>query len=276
MEWRGVKTIIILLLLLVNGFLLALVWGRRIEAAAYDRTALTQAVQVLSASGIEVDADALAPADSLDTLSIERDTAREDKLVSILLGETVTGDNRGGGLYLYRGESGEVSFRTGGEISATLNDDVRWYTVDPAVHAEELLREMGLEAELTAQTEEGDETTVTYRQLWEGVPLFSCTVAFTYRDGQLRSISGTLLVSDTVTRETGTTLTQPSTLLRFMDGILERGDVCSEILSMETGYRSSQSSSGVTRLSPIWLISSNTADYYLDATTGALERISDG
>ena len=67
----------------------------------------------------------------------------------------------------------------------------------------------------------------------------------------------------------------PTAMLRFLDGVTATGDVCSVIRSMEAGYRtSSQPLSGGVRLSAAWLVSTDTADYYLDAATGALTRIS--
>lgn len=275
MEWRKVKNIIILLLLLVNGFLLVLVWARRSEALQYEQTAMTQAIQALANQGIEVEWEALTSADGLFALSLERDAEREEQLVQALLGETAEGDNRGGGLYIYQGQRGEVSLRPGGELSATLYEDERWQTDEPAAHAAELLRQMGVEGEQISCDERTQTTVVMFGQLWEGMRLFSNVLTFTYREGRLQSITGSLLVSGTVTREPGEVLSLPTALMRFLDNILDSGDVCSVVLSMKAGYRASQSFSGVTRLSPTWLISSNTADYYLDASTGTLTRITD-
>ena len=53
MEWSKVKNIIILLLLLVNGFLLVLVGMRREETENYQASALAQAVEVLERSGMD-------------------------------------------------------------------------------------------------------------------------------------------------------------------------------------------------------------------------------
>ncbi len=114
MEWRKLKDLIILILLVVNGFLLVLVWARRDESVSYERSALERTVQVLENSGIEVDLSACAPADGLPPLSVERDVEREEALAWALLGEEAgPADNRGGGLYLYRGTLGEVSIRAG-------------------------------------------------------------------------------------------------------------------------------------------------------------------
>ena len=54
------------------------------------------------------------------------------------------------------------------------------------------------------------------------------------------------------------------------------GDVCSAIQSMEPGWRGTvQPLSGGVRLSPAWLVTTDTAQYYLDCATGALTRITD-
>ena len=44
MEWRKVKNIIILVLLLVNGFLLVLVGARQGEVRRYEQSAVDQAI----------------------------------------------------------------------------------------------------------------------------------------------------------------------------------------------------------------------------------------
>ena len=102
MEWRRLKNIIILILLLLNGFLLVLVGTRWGEAVKYDRAALDQTLEVLAGRGIQVDPDVLAPAESLPPLVIERDLEAEQKLAQALLGSEAQADNRGGGLYLYQ------------------------------------------------------------------------------------------------------------------------------------------------------------------------------
>lgn len=273
MEWPKVKNIIILVLLMVNGFLLVLVGARRGEARQYGQMGLTQAAQVLESNGIVVDLHAAAPADGLPPLSVERDPERESLMIGALLDETVAGDDRGGGLHLYRGRRGEASLRLGGELSADLTDDPRWHTADPEDHATGLLRQMGIPAVHVQTLQEGGVTQVVFRQTWQGVPLFSCQVAFAYRDGRLETVRGTLLASPVSAEEGRTVLDLPTALLRFLDYVRGSGDVCSSIQSMEPGYRATQSISGTTQLTAVWLVTSNTASYYLDASTGALARL---
>ena len=121
MEWSKVKNIIILLLLLVNGFLLVLVGMRREETENYQASALAQAVEVLERSGIQVFQEGLEDAIDMSPLSVERNLEREGALAGALLGETVEPKNQGGGLYAYRGNRGEVSIRAGGAISGRMS-----------------------------------------------------------------------------------------------------------------------------------------------------------
>ena len=276
MEWYRLKNIIILILLLLNGFLLVLVAARRSEAAQYDRAALERTVEALALRGVEVDPDGLTAAVGLPPLSLERDPETERKLARALLDEAVDADNRGGGLFLYQGALGEVSVRAGGELSAALADSPRWDSDSPEDHAAALLKKMGVSAQpLGTGTREG-RTVVRFRQLWNRVPVFSCEVEFVYEDGRLRTVQGTLLTAAQGTEEAGEALSLPTALMRFLDGVTATGDVCSAIRSMEAGYRvASQSLSGGVRLTAVWLVSSNTADYYLDGITGALTRLTD-
>ena len=276
MEWYRLKNIIILILLILNGFLLVLVAARRSEAARYDRAALEQTVEALAHRGVEVDPDGLSSAGDLPPLSVERDPEAEQRLARALLDEAVEADNRGGGLYLYRGALGEVSVRSGGELSAALADDPAWDAADPEAYAAALLKKMGVSAQLLGAEAQRARMVVRFRQLWNKVPVFSCEVEFVYESGRLRTIQGTLLTAGQGTEEAGEVLSLPTALMRFLDGVTATGDVCSAIRSMEAGYRIvSQPLSGGVRLTAVWLVSSNTAEYYLDGATGSLTRLTD-
>lgn len=275
MEWRKLKNLIILILLTVNGFLLVLVGIRREESVRYERSALEQTVQVLERGGVQVDVEAVTAADGLAPMTVERDVEREARLVSALLDEEVQGDNRGGGLYLYRGRLGEVSLRSGGGLSAEFPRDDHWKTDRPEDHAAALLKKLGVEGTLTERVDEED-VILRFTQSWKGAPVFSCQVEFVYRDGYLTTLRGTLLMAEDGTAEAGECLSLPTALMRFSEQIGATGDVCSAILAMEPGYRgTAQSLSGGTRLAPVWLVVTDTANYYLDCVTGVLTRVTE-
>lgn len=275
MEWRKVKNVIILILLLVNGFLLVLVGSRQEQMRRYERTALAQAVQVLEQNGIQVVEEGMTAADGLFGQSVERSVLAEEALARELLGETVAGENRGGGLYTYRGSAGTVSIRSGGEVSVHMEQDDRWYAAEPLSATKSFLSAMDINAKIVENTTENGSGTVTVCQLWQGVPVYSCQLVFTYEGGWLTALSGQLLLSGETAAEESRLLDLPSALLRFLDEVLTSGDVCSEVTALEPGYRMTQSFSGAAHLEPVWLISTNTADYYMDAVTGELSRSTD-
>ena len=276
MEWRRLKNIIILILLLLNGFLLVLVGTRWGEAVKYDRAALDQTLEVLAGRGIQVDPDVLAPAESLPPLVIERDLEAEQKLAQALLGSEAQADNRGGGLYLYQRGLGELGLRAGGEFFAELAEDPHWGTEQPQTHAAALMQTMGVDAAWIGTDAQGGRTVVCFRQLWDGVPVFSCEIRLTYEGGLLHSIKGMLLTAGQTGQEPGEILTLPTALMRFWDGVTAAGDVCSSIQSMEPGYLiAAQPLSGGVRLTAVWLVTSDTAGYYLDGATGALTRLTE-
>ena len=273
MEWRKVKNIIILILLLVNGFLLVIVGSRVGEVRRYERSALEQAVRVLETNGIRVNEQAVTAAEGLSSQAVERSAGAETEMAGGLLGEAVTVRNQGGGMYTYYGSRGIVNFRTGGQFDLRPEEDARWKGTDPEALARSLLSEMKIEGEITETALNDGTGTVTVRQLWQGVPVFSCWMVFTFRENVLTSLSGTVLAPGESSVENDRLLTLPSALLAFQDGILSGGDVCSAVESMKPGYRMVQSFRGTLWLEPVWLISGNTADYYMDAVTGELSRL---
>ncbi len=273
MEWRRLKNIILILLVFVNVFLLVLVLSRQLEAEAYDRTAITQAVQALAGSGIEADPETLSSADSLTPIVFIRDTTREQVIAGALLGGTVNGGNLGGGITQYDNSNGEIIFRYGGEFSATFQKTQRWHTEEYFEFAVQLFQDMGLEAECLTSIPTVAGTDYVFCQCWNGSPLFSCIINLTYEYGYLKSMRGNLMVSGSVYQEAGTILTVPTALMRFLDGIQDSGDVCSSIRSLTAGYTVVQSFSSDVRMSPVWLVSTNTGQYFLDAITGELTRV---
>lgn len=277
MEWGKVKNIIILILLLVNGFLLILVGARRSEVRRYEQSALERSVQVLEENGIRMEPGAMAAGiTGVSPLTAERDIDAEARLVAALMGEEITGNHRGGGLYTYVSDRGQVSVRAGGEISLIASEDRYWLTDDPAAHAAALMEALPVAMEPVSADIAGGDGSVTYRQRWEGAPVFSCQVTLTYRDGRLTDLSGSLLAAERTAAESAELLTLPTVLMRFLDGILDSGDTCSAVHAVEPGYRVSQSFSGAVRLTSVWRISTDMTDYYLDGITGELSWASEG
>lgn len=277
MEWPKVKNIIILILLLINGSLLILVGGQQWRVRLYERSALTQAAAVLEQNGITVSQSALeqAAGSSLSVLSASRDLEAEDILAKTLLGEDAACTDQSAGLYVYSSDKGTAIFRSNGDFQISLSD-CPVTGEDYAAHAARLLDDLGLDAELLQQQSSGTGvTTVAFRQLLNGIPIYSCRLEFEYSATRLLSVSGTMLAITAAPSGSGeTSLDLPTALIRFLDSVLTLGDVCSAVTDLRPGYQSTQSSGGTIRLTPMWLVSTNVSDYYLDGLTGELSRAS--
>ena len=272
MDRYRMKTIIIIILLIINGFLLVLVGARRSDAKRYEQSALERTVLVLAENGIEMTPEAAVYRTAEGAASAGRSMVSEMAVASAFLGASAEAEDLGGGLYSYRAESGSVNIRIGGEFLFLPTDDAMWRTDDAQAHSAALLGAAGIDFRHVRTQLSGENVEVEYLQLQDGHPLFSCQIVFFYENGMLIQASGTILAVEELTEEDSRLLNLPTVLMGFLDEVLRSGDVCSAILSVEPGYRLSQSFSNTIRLLPVWYISTNTADYYVDGVTGELTR----
>lgn len=279
MSWSKLKTIIILILLLLNLFLLGLVGFIRIRSARYAAAALSEAAAVLQLNGIQVETNALPSVMELRTVTVARGLQPESVLAAALLGEDVQSHASGGGLYVYTSSLGEASFRSSGEFSVTFTHPRPAAEGEHAVWVRSLLEGLGLDlwqVETTAST-------VAASQSLNGAPLYSggvlsvsqspISAIFAFDgDGRLQSVSGRLLMGPvTADPEDREPLSVPTALISFFNFAMENGEVCQAIRSMTPAYRAS-SISDPTRLTPVWHITTDTGDYFLDAYTAEVTR----
>lgn len=273
MEGYRVKSIVIVILLIINGFLLVLVGARHSEARRYEQAALDGSIQVLAQNGIELQTDRILSNSGHPVHTAQRDMEAESRMASAILGEQAEGNSRGGGLYTYSSSNGQISFRAGGELSSQLEKTAYWSTPDPESHAAALMDALDVECRRVEFNVLGGSGTVVYQQLLDGVPLFTCRITLTYADGYLTALSGNLLAVEDSSAQGGEILSLPTVLMHFLDDVLDSGDVCSSILTVEAGYLQSQSFTNAISLQPVWYISTNTADYYVNGVTGDLSRV---
>lgn len=279
MSWSKLKTIIIIILLLLNLFLLGLVGFIHLRSARYAAAALSEAAAVLQLNGIQVQTDALPASMELKTVTVARDLQPEAALAAALLGEDVQSQSSGGGLYVYHSPLGEASFRSSGEFSVTFTQP------GPAAEGEytALVRSLLEELDLDLWQVEASDSTVTASQSLNGAPLYSggilsmsqsaIAAAFTFDDGgRLQSVSGRFLMGAiTVESESREPLSIPTVLISFFNFTVDSGEVCQAIRSVTPAYRAS-ATSDPTRLTPVWHITTDTGDYFLDAYTAEVTR----
>ena len=267
MSWSKIKTIIIAILLLTNLFLLFLIGSQKIHSARYEADTLRQTVEVLALNGLKVAEDALPDAVQLSPLSVSRDEQAEAQAAGILLSEDII-SNSTGGLNVYSSVAGNLSFRSGGEVSATL--DLPWSGFDsPADHAAYLMEQLGTEV----WTISVDNDTVTVTQMVGEVPVFDAQLTLVYGQFSLLSMEGKLLLgTSSAESEPYTSISLATALVALMNYSADSGTAFSTITRMTPGYLAAASLTDPIRLSPGWLVETDAANFYIDAATGEVSR----
>ncbi len=271
MSWSKLKNIIILLLVLVNLSLGGLLLYDRQREKGLQQEAMENAVAILQDQGLSVQAGVGEM--SLAALEVQRDQAREESLAGALLGE-VRREDRGAGVYRYAGERGTIQFHANGEFTASF--PMGAFPIGEETmenHAVETLALLDFQGEVAEVRTEGDATIVTVDERYEGVPLISCQASLTYEGGHLTAISQGRRLNGTPYLPAGEgdqPVTAASALLHLLNGLRERGDVCSAVTGAVECYRLDTGISAPARLVPVWKFTTDTGIYLLDAMTGEL------
>jgi hypothetical protein len=261
------KTLIIIMLVIVNGFLLSLALPRLTAERRQMQEEKKSLVRLLRESDIQTDIEAIPDDVRLETLTVGRDEAVESKAVRMLLGEYEFSD-MGGGIHSYESGAGSAEFRAGGDFSIELTSGAeRYRTPDTAGR---LFKDLGFDA-LNFRTffEDGSEC-ASADQALNGAAIFNCTVTARYDETGLRSISGTWITSaEPSSREDTRAIGVATALVSFLDRSENMGIVCGEITGVEAGYLLSRSSQSV-ELNPVWRIAADTGTYFVNALSGEI------
>ena len=271
MEGTKIKNIIIIVLLLLNGFLLVLVGGRWAQDTHSHDTARDSAIQIIRASGITL-ADQVVPREiSLPGLQAQRNLDREHALAAKLLGAAITVEARGGDVYRYQSERGWLQIHSTGEFLAEFEPGA--FAVgeaDVAHHAVQLLAGLDFEGVVLEQTDQS----IILRQTVNGAPVLGCQATLNYRDGCLVSITaGQRVPGHPSSKEAGSVVSVATALMRLYNGMNELGDIYNRIDSIEPAYTLSVSLSGPAQLTPVWYVRTDTGAYQLDPRTGQVARL---
>ena len=260
------KNIMIIILVLVNGFLLGALTVRQTAEDRSRRQAEKQLVELFAADSITLDPDAISDEVPPTALSCLRSTEREREAAVFFLGEELTEENQGGGISTYSGTAGTATFRSNGnfDIRGTLS------TKNTESFCEAFCRTFsyGQPVFLLDQDGSGSGSAV---YLHNKLLVFNCTVTFTLENGVLTSVSGTLLPKEgSAAPESRQPLTAPAALITFQKAHRESGAVGSAITEMYACYELQSASSSVLSLVPAWCVVTDITNYYVNAITGTV------
>ena len=119
MEWSKIKNIILLILLLLNGFLLVMALQQELEQRQDANASLTQVLQALEKNGITVSRSILPEEKELPTLLVEQENLQTPpKQAQALLGHCSWEDEGGSVRLVYTGAAGRLETFSNGRFSA--------------------------------------------------------------------------------------------------------------------------------------------------------------
>ena len=172
-----------------------------------------------------------------------------------------------------------MSFRATGGV------DLQYYGItapksdDPEKTALEMAKKLGVtvqnsEDSVSVSVKEDDSTVVEVCCSFMGAQVVNCRLSFTFKYGKLLSLSGTRPLSEVTSESMTNVIDVPTVLMRFIELTQEKGHVCSVLEQLELCFLQSSSASGGGSLSPVWRISTDTGDFYINAQTGKEESVS--
>lgn len=264
MERFRLKNIIILILVLLNGFLLfSLAQRRTSERNAFHRTS-EQLAALFEEDGMTLEPGAISRDLPPDGVTLTRDTALEEQAAAFLLGEALSSSDQGGGLFHYAGPAGEALFRSSGgfEAAGTLaREDVEDFCRD-------FCRTFSYEAPDLRLDEEGNGV-LTAPGIYGRLPVFNCAVTFTVENYILTAVSGTLLPKTGAAVPADQPLSAAGALVAFQRMRRESAAVASTVTDTRLCYELQVSGASMS-LAPAWRIVTDTEDYFVNCLTGAV------
>lgn len=264
MERFRLKNIIILILVLLNGFLLfSLAQRRTSERNAFHRTS-EQLAALFEEDGMTLEPGAISRDLPPDGVTLTRDTALEGQAAAFLLGEALSSSDQGGGLFHYAGPAGEALFRSSGgfEAAGTLaREDVEDFCRD-------FCRTFSYEAPDLRLDEEGNGV-LTAPGIYGRLPVFNCAVTFTVENYVLTAVSGTLLPKTGAAVPADQPLSAAGALVAFQRMRRESAAVASTVTDTRLCYELQVSGASMS-LAPAWRIVTDTEDYFVNCLTGAV------
>ena len=259
------KNIIIIILVLVNGFLLGSLAGRRTESLRIERETEDQLVALFAADGMELNAEVLSQDDPPASLSLSRDLEREQSAAEFFLGDSLSQRQQSNGDSTYSGAAGVARFRSNGafDIVGTLSHG------DAESLCQWFCREFSYEEPVFSLDETGSGSAAAVCR-YDGMPVYNCVVTFTLDHHTLMTVSGTLLPEDAAADETGELLSAAAALTTFQQARRESYMVVSAVLDLYPCYELVGSTASALSLVPSWCIVTDTANYYVNCVTGVV------
>ncbi len=272
MAWTKLKNIIIVLLICVNLSFLILI-AIRGQGTSNIKQETKEAVHTyLRSNNIELQEDNI-PWDRHETIYItERDQIKEEELVKASLGEI--NERQIGSATKYTAGQGTALFHEDGRFSIEKVGTLDGFNgIDQSDFVTDYLNEIGISA-VQINKNEQEKNSFQFMQSIGDMPVFNCVIYLEYQDNVLQSIHGRRLLGEPVLNERENASLSSTTLIaRFVQYIKKENIPCSTILQIESGYYYMSGSLSINiRAIPVWKVTTDYSEYYLNCMTGEIVK----
>ena len=260
MDWRRVKSILIIFMLIINLALLTLLVWRRVSDRHVAARAREEMHALLEGQGLHAPPGVIPDENvSATALEVTRDPAIEQALVAVLIGE-VTPENLGGNIITYQGAGGSAGFQTGGEF-AVLSEAPILLPAGESVTERIGLLLQGWGGQLPP--EQMGDGTVTVTQVVNGLPVWGNGIVVALEGDSVAALSG-CWVSGTLATLAQQGMSAGYCLLRYAAEMQEQRTV----EEIQLGYYAAAIDPETVQLTPVWRVRFSGEHLFLDALTG--------
>lgn len=267
------ERIVIAILLLLNLFLLFVVFSDEVESKRSERETIQSIETVFQENGIAIEDKAnliqAAPSRCVLTRSVPKETEKIAKLFS----GSATTEELGGNIMFYRAETGQAVLRGNGELDVLFSGSAFPTRGNAEKTAKRVLEKIGLEAESKPISGLAEENHLEYYCCFNGYPVFNAVLSFDYAGDSLYMMTGTRVFDTVKLEESEGLIDSLSILLRFVELEKTEGFICSRVENIRAGYIMSVTVSGESSLTPVWRIETDTGIVLINAVTGGVEAL---
>ena len=259
MDWSKAKKLIILLLALANLFLVGNLAYLSYKNNVIARETVRDLVEYLDSRGIKL-AEDIVPKENLGrSILVIEHTAEADVSAaeSLLSSEETLSFNDNG---TYQTEEGIVNLRTGGYLEANL------YAVRDARELASLLEKGGVSLWSTTYTADTAEFRLSYRDL----PVFNCNLSATQTE-DVWMVSGRVCLGNALRADSGYERDIAGLIVGITQRLVLRNTT--EIFDIEAGWVAGSISNVGLRLTPVYKLSTDSDDFYINAVDGTLMSV---
>lgn len=263
MESSRLKTIIILILTLLNLCLLAVLAGRRADQDNVQQQARQQLSSLFSAAGIRLEDEQISDRTPPSSRSFLRSSAQEKELAEFLLG-SITASEQSSSASTYTGNNGSAVFHDNGafEAAGSLSDDGDAFCTSFC----KTFSYQGL-------TFSDDGTSAAATLYREGYPVWNCTVTFTLSGDGVTGVAGTYLPSKSVELAADVTpLSAAAALTAVLETCRTSGAAISQITEVSPCYEYQSTLTAPMTVTPAWRVCTDIdgLSYTVNCSTGVV------